>query len=99
MGMGPGGYNYVPQLSHASTAGFGSQYGAADLSHAYDTTRHTANSWYSPSAATDPTSRFNEYACKYYLPNSSQFIYHMFKPFEFGKKFHFLSTRHSFFPQ
>ena len=72
MGMGPGGYNYVPQLSHASTAGFGSQYGAAELSHAYDTTRHTANSWYSPSAATDPTSRFNEYACKYFT-NPSNF--------------------------
>lgn len=62
MGMGPGGYaNYVPQIGHASS-GFGTQYGS-ELSHAYDT-RHTANSWYSPSAAADPTSRFNEYACK-----------------------------------
>ncbi|XP_067941331.1 homeobox protein Nkx-2.1-like [Watersipora subatra] len=60
MGMG-GGYNYVPQLSHAST-GFGSQYGTTELSHAYDSTRHTGNTWYNPAAATDHASRFNEYA-------------------------------------
>lgn len=64
MGMGPGGYaNYVPQLSHASS-GFATQYGATELSHAYDS-RHTGNSWYNPSTATDPTTRFNEYACKF----------------------------------
>lgn len=68
--MGPGGYaNYVPQLSHASS-GFGTQYGTADLSHAYDSSRHTGNSWYNPGAA-DPAARFNEYqACKYEFSKS-----------------------------
>lgn len=61
MSMTPGAYsNYVPQLSHTGTTGFGTQYGAGDLSHAYDTSRHTGNSWYSTGAA-DPASRFNEY--------------------------------------
>jgi len=55
--------NYVPQLGHAATTGFGAQYGAADLGHAYDTSRHTGSNWYGPSS--DPASRFNEYACKY----------------------------------
>lgn len=66
MGMGAASYNYVPQLTNASSAGFGSQYAATDLGHAYDSTRHTGNTWYSPGAATDPASRFNEYnnACK-----------------------------------
>ena len=67
MGMGAGGYNYVPQLSHSSS-GFGSQYGAAELSHAYDSTRHTGNTWYSPTAATEHANRFNEYACKLLKP-------------------------------